>query len=371
MELMKEKWGLIDGNQIHLYRILDEKTGFEASFTEVGASIVRVKMPDKDGNVSDIHYGRKNAQEIQKNEDDGYLGSIVGRVASFLYFASFELDGEKYEVTKNMFGNHSKHGGEHGFNTQIWTMENIEETDEKISITFSYLSKDGEEGYPGNLDIKTKYFVSKNMEIGWEITATTDKPTIINIVNHAYWNLEPWGETIDRMKFQINGNTYYKAKIGKIALETIGDILHIKKKHQKLPYKVRNLDELKTDLTEPHSFSEIFDMIGELDGTFILNKTDNKMNPESKAEYAAKLISESTGRSMEVYTTEPAAIVYTGNYMHEVIAFGKKCEKHQAVCIEAGRLENGIKISKYKDWVILRPEKTFYHKTIHKFSLIT
>lgn len=370
MELKKQQWGTIKGKTIHLYRVIDETSRFQVSFTEIGASIVRVRMPDKDGNIADIHYGRGNPKAVYENEDDGYLGSIVGRVASFLYFAQFELDGEQYDVSTNMFAVHSTHGGKHGFNEKIWKVESTDVQDDRASIKFSYLSKNGEEGYPGNLQTRVTYTVTSDMELTWEITATTDKATIVNIINHAYWNLEGFGRLIDEMEFQINGTHQFQVKMGKVVVESLLHLLHLKRKHERPPYEIKPLDRLELDLTESHSFSHIFDVLGDLDGTILLKKSEGDGAEDQELKYAAKLYSKRTGRKMAIYTTEPAAIVYTGNYMDKVESFGEKCVKHQAVCIETCRPENAVQFNDYKNMVILRPGDTYRHKTSHKFSII-
>ena len=189
IEISREAWGsLPNGSEVEKYRIAVPERQFEMTFTNLGASILQVRMTDRNKDIDDIHYGRLTPEALFQNTDNAYLGSIVGRVASTIPFAQFNIEGTDYHITPNMMGVHSQHGGRFGFNTKLWKCVKFEtqSTTNEAVLQFAYNSADGEEGYPGNLNVIVTYSLTNDLTFSWDIRATTDKATIVNIINHAY-----------------------------------------------------------------------------------------------------------------------------------------------------------------------------------------
>lgn len=370
MEINRKIWGKVNNQDSELFIAMDPDTGYEVHITDVGASIVRVKIPDKNGVVGDIHYGKSSPIEVYNG--NGYLGSVVGRTASFLYFATFEIDGVKYNVDKNFLFEHHQHGGFNGFNKKIWKCIGTSADDNKAVIQFQYISPDGECGYPGNLTTNLTYTISSDMELIWEFKSTTDKPTIVNLINHAYWNLDGIQSLIDNMEIKVNASKYFADNKKMIVGNTLLHKVRLQKNHIQCPFVLKDVSGYNIDLHEHHSFSKLFQVIGDIDHVFLL---DTKL-PERKTvketdpvQFAAEIYSPNTGRCLSIYTTEPCLIVYSGNSMDSVKAFGKQSKKHAAVCLETSRFTSGIMLPEYRDFMILKPDSTYYHKTVNKFSL--
>ncbi|MBD3350559.1 MAG: hypothetical protein GF364_03635, partial [Candidatus Lokiarchaeota archaeon] len=268
MHVERKTWGQVNGLNSELLIIKCENTGFEVHLTDIGASIVRVRMPDKTGDITDIHYGRANPQAIYDNEDNGYLGSVVGRVASLISFGQFELNGKKYKLTPNMLGIHTQHGGAKGFNTKLWNIDNVDENDNQVSVGFRYISVDGEEGFPGRLTTSVLYTITESMELSWEFRATSDKTTIVNLINHAYWNLDGFGHSINDLHLKIAASKYQHLKMGRLIVESIAHKLHIKRKHGYIAYDIRDCKENGLDFNEFKSLEEHLNDRGDLDHIF-------------------------------------------------------------------------------------------------------
>jgi aldose 1-epimerase len=370
MEFIRKVWGQVKDTVSELFIVRDPETGFEVQITDIGASIVRVKVPDRNGVINDIHYGKSSPIEVFNG--NGYLGSVVGRTASFLYFATFQIDGVTYNVDQNFLLCHHQHGGFNGFNKQIWKCIQTSNDEDNVIIQFQYVSRDGECGYPGTLTTNLTYTITSEMELIWEFKSTTDKPTIVNLINHAYWNLDGIYNLINDMELKINASRYFMDNKKLIVANTILHKLNIKKKHIQCPFILKEVSGYDIDLHQAHLFSDLFNSIGDLDHVFLLDSDQNPkkvIRETDPLQFAAELYSPRTGRCLTVTTTEPCLVVYSGNSMDTVKSFGKVCKKHGAVCLETSRFTSGIMLPEYQDLMILRPNSTYYHKTINKFSI--
>jgi aldose 1-epimerase len=210
------------------------------------------------------------------------------------------------------------------------------------------------------------------MELIWEFKSTTDKPTIVNLINHAYWNLDGIHALIDNLELKVNASKYFADNKLMIVGNTLLHKIRFQKKHIQCPFVLKDVSGYKIDLHEYHSFSKLFQVIGDLDHVFLLDSQIPERRIVTDADplqFAAELYSPKTGRCLSVYTTEPCLIVYSGNSMESVKSFGKQCRKHAAVCLETSRFTSGIMLPEYRDFMILRPNSTYYHKTINKFSI--
>jgi len=383
MEIKKKIWSIIEGNQAELIILKstnEDKLDFEISFTNIGASIVNFKIQNKNGELLDILYKKDNPEDYFFNEDKSYMGSIVGRVASLVSFGHFEIKedeiNKEYKLSKNLFGVHHMHGGFFGLNRKIWNVTECNISDKnEANITFSIISKDNEEGYPGNLNISVNYQVKifsneKKLEFSYRILTKPDKTTIINIINHAYWNLNGIFNSIDEMEIKLNSKQYIKINYFKFIIQTLISKLRIKKYFKLFPIEIKNCNENGLNFENPMKFKDIFKIFGDLDTNFLLENYDNYEKPaELKLTdliYVGFLSSKKSGLKMELYTTEPSITIFSGNNMK---SFNKKCKKHFGVCLETMKPPNAINIPQFANWIKFKPNENYLHYTKFIFTI--
>ena len=333
-----------------LYTVEDDVTGFRVSLTDLGAAIVSVELPGRDGRVSGVAFGHGSAEEALKM--GSYLGSTIGRVAGRIAEGQFTIDGVEHTLSRNDSGRHTLHGGDEGFDRRFWKTKrySVSKRYSETVVVFGLRSEDGDQGFPGNLDLEVEYTV-RPMEISWEYRAKTDAPTVVNMTNHAYWNLDGHDNLIDKTELRLNASYYLPA-----------DTYHIP------TGEVRPVAGTPLDLHTASSFERVFSLYGDVDNCFLLDALRDEKTSGSLV-HAAELTSPNTGRRMEVLTTEPCIVLYTGNYMDRVTSFGKPCRKHSAVCLEAQKPPNAINLPRFRDSVILRPDQEYTQRTMHKFSV--
>ena len=339
----------IDGKQTGLY-ILTNKFGSEITVTNYGAKIVSLMVPDKNGKPVDVVLGHPNMDEYLKSEEP-YFGAICGRTANRIANGKFTLEGKEYNLAVNN-GPNSLHGGLKGFNAVVWEVVNVSEN----KIELHYVSKDGEEGFPGNLDVYLTYILTDDNALDIFYRATTDKTTILNLTNHSYFNLSGEGDDyIGDHVLTLNADTYLPTDATAIPY---GDAQPVK--------------NTPMDFTSPHTIGErINDDFQQLvfgkgyDHTYVLNK-------QSEDEYAYVGVCQSpkTGIKMEMYTTEPGVQMYTGNWMtgNFKAKNGHTYPERSAVCFETQHYPDSINKPQYPS-VILKPEETFNSRTTYKFSV--
>ena len=319
-----------DGSEVKLITLRNSK-GMSAKIITYGAIIKELQAPDRDGNFTNIVLTTDSLEKFQR----GFNGAaaIIGRVVNRIGGAQFELDGTTYKLPANDRQN-TIHGGRKGFAQSVWTVEDAPVKDNESSVKLTYLSKDGEEGFPGNLKTSVIYSLTDNNELRIDYEAETDKPTIANLTNHAYWNLAGGGSCLDNILW-IPSESYTPADDDSI---TTGEILPLK--------------GTLMDFNEP---TRIGDRIQQLkpkmagyDHNFILSEgKDMKM--------AARLIEPKSGRIMEVRTTQPAVQLYTGNHLG-----------HTAVCLETQHYPDAIHHPNFPS-IVVRPEAPLIETTLFTF----
>ena len=348
LTLAEKNWGDENGQAITLYSVEDSESKFLVEVSNYGATLVRVKVADRDGNVEDVNFGQ--AEFSLFRSEGAYLGAVVGRVANRISDGIFTLEGKNYTLLKNNNGKHALHGGKDGFTYRVWNLIEKTTSDTKIELTFEYLSQDGEEGYPGELSVLCKYIIESNV-VAWEFSAHTKQTTIINMTNHAYWNLESPDSLVDDHELQINSEEFM-----------VGDEDNL------VTGEIKNVKGTGLNFLESKLVKDAFAKFGDIDNNFFLKGyQENKLHKTPI--FAAELYSPKSGRVMTVETTEPCIQIYTGNYLEGVHSFGKTLKKHSAICLETQRVPNAIKIPEYSDTVILKPGEEYFHKTVHKFSV--
>ena len=343
MSINKETFGkATDGEEIYLF-ILTNSNGLRAKVTNYGAIWVSLEVPDRDGKNGDITLGYDNLDGYIN--DTGYLGATVGRYACGIANGKFQLNGIEYKLALNAGEKHA-HGGIKGFNKVVWNGEEVK-NDEGVGVKFTYLSRDGEEGYPGNLSVTVNYTLTNNDEFKISYEAETDKPTIINLTNHSYFNLTGDASiNILGHELTINADSI-------IPLDNIG-----------LPQN-REKESIKgtpLDFTQSEKIGAGINNVGTgYDHCYILNTGGGLLT------LAAKVYEPKGGRVMELYTTEPGLVFYTGNFLNGIRGKGGQVyQKHHGFCLETQHFPDSPNHPEFPS-VILNPGDKYTHITVYKF----
>jgi aldose 1-epimerase len=320
-----------DGSKVKLITLRNYK-GMSAEIITYGAIIKALHAPDRNGNFTNILLTTDSLEKFQ----NGFSGAaaVIGRVVNRIGGAQFELDGTTYKLPANDKKN-TIHGGRKGFAQSVWTVEDVPMKNSESSVKLTYLSKDGEEGFPGNLKTSVTYSLTDNNELRLDYEAETDKPTIANLSNHAYWNLAGGGSCLDNILW-IPSESY---------TPTDNDLIPT---GEFLPLKGTVMD-----FSQP---TRIGDRIEQLKPK--INGYDhNYILAEGKGlKLAARLIEPKCGRIMEVRTTQPAVQLYTGNHLG-----------HTAVCLETQHYPDAIHHKNFPS-IVVRPGQPLKETTLFTFS---
>ena len=345
MSITRAPFGrLADGTAVEIYT-LTNKAGLEARITTYGAILVSLKVPDRKGVLADVNLGFDTL--------DGYLGThpyfgaIIGRYGNRIAKARFTLDGVEYRLAANNNGN-TLHGGIKGFDKVVWTAEPVE-SGRGPGLKLTYLSKDMEEGYPGNLAVSVVYTLTDANELEIRYEATTDKKTVLNLTNHAYWNLkgEGRGDILGHL-LQIEADRY-TAVDSPVNLIPTGEILAV----AGTPF----------DFTSPHAIGErIARVEGGYDHDFVLRSGGGTLT------LAARVEEPESGRAMEIWTDQPAIQLYTGNFLDGTVVGkgGKAYQRHFAFCLETQHFPDSPNHPNFPS-TVLEPGQTYRTVTVHKF----
>lgn len=337
----------VDNKPTDLF-ILINNNGLEMTVTNYGAKIVSLVVPDSKGNLVDVVTGHDSIDGYLSSPEP-YFGAVCGRTGNRIAKGSFVLDGVKYSLAINN-GPNNLHGGIKGFNAVVWDAKQID----RQTVELTYLSVDGEEGFPGNLATTIVYKLTDNNELDIQYLATTDKPTIVNLTNHSYFNLSGAGDpSIGDHLLQINADTY---------LPTDNTAIPYGKPEvvEGTPMDFRQPTAVGLRINEP--FEQLIFGKG-YDHNYILNKQANELS------FCARVESPKTGIVMEAYTTEPGVQLYTGNWMTGEFE-GKNKQRYperSALCLETQHFPDSINRPEYPS-VVLRPGEKFESQTVYKFS---
>lgn len=337
----------IDGKQVNLYTLKND-SGMVVKITNFGARIVSMLVPDKNGKYDDIALGFGSLDGYLN--DDMYLGCVVGRYANRIGKATFKLDGKTYNLYANDHGN-TLHGGLKGFDKKVW-----DATQQGDTLTLTCTSPDGEEGYPGNLQVTVQYILTNNNELVMKYQATTDKKTVINLTNHAYYNLhgEGNGDILDHYLEIFASQT---TAVDSLLIPT-GEFADV----SNTPF----------DFRKPHKIGERINDDNEqlkngrgYDHNWVLDKKENELA------LAVRLTDSISGRVLELYTTEPGVQVYTGNFMNgKVIGkSGKPYNYRGAIAMEPQHFPDSPNKPNFPS-VVLEPGKTYTQTSIVKIGVI-
>lgn len=326
--------------------VLKNKNGMEVALASYGARIMGITVPDRDGNLADVVLGYDTGRAYKTAEDKPYLGATIGRYANRISEGTFSLDGEKYKLTCNNGLNHL-HGGSVGFDKVNWKADKF-----KNGVQFSYVSKDGEEGYPGNLTITVTYTLTVDNALEIDYQATTDKATVVNLTNHSYFNLSGEGSpTVLNHELMIDADVFTPVNNTATPL----------KKSQRVagtPFDFRKAKPVGRDIEQHHEQL----VLGKgYDHNFILNKNQK---------VAAELYDPASGRLMEVLTDEPGVQLYTANFLNNSLIgkSGRSYQKRSALCLETQHFPNSPNRPDFPS-TILRPGEVYKSQTRYRFSV--
>lgn len=339
----------LDGKTTDLY-ILKNSKNATAAFTNYGARIISLQVPDQSGRLTDVVVGFSGVNGYI-NSTEPYFGATIGRYGNRIAHGKFTLDGKEYNLFINN-GINSLHGGKKGFQDVIWDANQINDQ----SIEFSYFSKDMEEGYPGNLKVKVTYTLTDDNELNIDYNASTDKKTIINLTNHAFYNLNGEGSgSILNHQLQINADKFNPVDSTLIPAG-----------------KPSEVDGSPFDFRKPYSIGSRIEndhiqlRYGKgYDHNYILNR-----GASDDLFHAAKAIGDRSGIIMDVFTTEPGLQFYSGNFMQGKNTFknGSKDEFRTAFCLETQHFPDSPNRPDFPS-TVLDKGKSYKSRTVYKFSV--
>ena len=337
---------LREGASVRIYT-LTNRHGLEVRITNYGGRVVSLKTPDRNGKFADIVLGFDTL--------DGYLadpgpffGALVGRYANRIGHARFTLDGVEYKLEKND-GENSLHGGSHGFDKAVWTPRELPDG----GLQLSYLSKDGEEGYPGNLTVTVVYHLTDANELRIDYSATTDKDTVVNLTNHSYFNLKGAGEgDILDHRIMLNADRFTPVDSGLIPT---GELRAV----SGTPFDLRKSTAIGAHIGDA---DQQLKLGRGYDHNWVLNKKAGALGLAARVEEPA------SGRVLEVRTTQPGVQFYTGNFLDGSIrGKGGKVYGHRSgFCLETQHFPDSPNKPDFPT-TVLKPGQTFHSTTIFRF----
>ena len=338
----------IEGKKTDLYQLKNEK--IEVYITNYGARIVSLLSPDRKGIMGDVVLGFKSIADYQKAKTP-YHGCLIGRYGNRIAKGKFKLNGATYELPINNNENHL-HGGPDGFHNQVWDVIAVNQN----SIVMTYVSKDGEMGYPGNLSVEVTYAINGN-ELSIAYKAKTDKATPVNLTNHAFFNLagEAKGSINDHL-LMINASHFTPVDEGLIPLGEIQSL-------EDSPFDFRRAKTIGRDLNQQVSDIQL-SRGGGYDHNFVLDKESR-----GSMSFAARVVDPKSGRQMDIFTEEPGLQFYGGNFMDgsDVGKYGTKFEYRASFALETQHYPDSPNKPKFPS-TILNPGETYQTKSIYKFS---
>jgi aldose 1-epimerase len=343
MKLQRKSYGkLPDGRETEIFSLRNSH-GVSARVTNYGCIIVSVETPDRNGEAGEITLGFDSLQGYLASHP--YFGALVGRFANRIAGGKFELDGNPYNLACNEKGKNHLHGGTLGFDKRLWTAEEIREP-ETAGVRFSYTSPDGEEGYPGELEVTVTYSLNEAGELRLDYRAETSRPTPINLTNHAYWNLSgPASGTVYDHLLTLHCSRYLPVNE---QLIPNGDILPV----ENTPLDFRKQKAIGRDIEKlPVGY----------DHCFVVDRKGSGLEP------VARVLDPASGRGFELLSTKPAVQLYTANFLDGIRgAGGRSFDKHTALCLETEFYPDAVNHPEFPS-AVLRPGEVYAHSTVHRF----
>lgn len=349
MNIARASFGkLLDGVEISKY-ILQNRHGLSLGVIPFGAAITEFYMPDRRGNFDNIVLGYDRLNDYI--DDPHNFGGTMGRFANRIAHGRFTLNGKEYRLVQND-GDHHLHGGHRRFNKVLWEAV-PQQDDDSVGIVFSYISKNGEENYPGNLKISVTYRLNNSNEVFFIYSAQTDQETPVNLTNHAYWNLKgaDKGRILDH-RLTLNCTR---------CLETTDTLIPTG--------RILSVRNSPLDFTTEKSIGDDIKATGNgYDHCFVIN--ESSAMDEGQLKYAARVLEPNSGRCMTVFTDQPGIQFYTGNFLNNVAgARGNRYDRHHALCLETQNFPDAVNQAGFPN-PYLKPGSIYTTTTMHRFFLM-
>ena len=344
----KQPFGTTDGKEISLYT-LKNAAGMEVKISNYGGVITQIRVPDRNKKFDDVVLGFENLEGYENNTS--YFGALIGRYGNRIGHGKFQLDGKMYQIPTND-GPNALHGGTTGFNKRVWDAREIN-SKEGPALELHYLSPDGEMGFPGNLNVTVRYTLEKKNALRLDYSATTDKDTVLNLTNHSYFNLAGAGSgTILKHMLTIKADSYTPVDdtlIPNGAIEPVAGT----------PFDFRRATEIGSRINqsdEQLKFGKGYDQ------NFVLTL------PGNLNEMAVKVEEPTSGRTLEVYTTQPGVQFYTGNFLDgKMSGIGGAFNYRTALCLETQHFPDSPNHVNFPS-TELKPGVKFHSTTIYRFG---
>ncbi|MFZ5897237.1 MAG: aldose epimerase family protein [Myxococcota bacterium] len=344
--IQKAAFGKHEDKDVELYT-LTNKNGLVLKATTYGAAVTELWVPDRSGKLGDVVIGFDTLEGYETGT--GFFGATVGRVANRIRNAKFTLEGKAYTLAASDPPHHL-HGGKKGWDKVVWTAETFE-SPEGPAVVFTYASKDGEEGYPGNVTAKTTYTLTHKNEFKVLMEASTDKTTLVNMAHHTYWNLGGFTSgPILEQELTLHADSY-----------TPGDPV--------VPTgAVKAVKGTPFDFTTGKPIGRDLAAVGGkpigYDHNFVVNGDPHTLRP------VARLRDPKSGRVLTLEADQPGVQFYSGNFLDgKAKGKGTSYAQYTGLCLETQKFPNSINVPAWKDEVILRPGQAYKHTMIHRFSV--
>jgi aldose 1-epimerase len=343
--ILEAAFGTFEGRQVKLYTLTNAH-GLVAKISDYGGIVTELHAPDKAGKLADVVLGFDKLDDYVKGSP--YFGAVIGRVANRIANAQFSLEGRTFKLSAND-GKHLLHGGKHGWDKVLWSAV-ARETDNGPALQLSYVSKDGEEGFPGNVTAHNTYTLTNDNELKIEMEATADKTTVVSMAHHSYWNLGGHGSGL------ITGDelTLFAERY------TPGDPVP--------DGKIKSVKGTPFDFMTPKPIGKDLKAAGGspvgFDGNWIVDGDPHALRR------VARLRNLASGRVLELFADQPGVQFYTGNFLDgsHVGKGGVRYQQYAGLCLESQRFPNSINVPAWKDEVILKPGATYRHTMLFKLS---
>jgi aldose 1-epimerase len=344
LKITSKVWGTTsEGQEVQLFTLTNSH-GHTVDLTNWGATIVAVRVPDRDGERANVTLGFPSLEGYLQRHP--FFGSTVGRFCNRIAGGRFELDGQEYTLVQNNNGNHL-HGGTVGFDAQLWSAEPMELVD-RVGVRFQLISPDGQEGYPGRLEVIAEYTWDDENQLAYAFTATTDRPTVVNLTNHAYWNLAGAGNRsiVDHV-LAVEADQFLEVD------ETL------------IPTgKLLQAADTPFDFLNPRRIGDAIDQLEATKGydhCYVVRGKKGSLRP------AARVVEPDSGRTMDVWTTQPGMQFYTGNHLpgdDSSAGFGQ----HAGFCLETQHYPDAPNKHEFLS-TRLNPDQTLSETTVHRFGV--
>ncbi|WP_031409196.1 aldose epimerase family protein [Geobacillus vulcani] len=349
MKVTYEKWAGYNGKDVLLFTLTNDH-GVELSAMNYGCVVTRLCVPDRNGNIENVVLGFDRFEPYIENAP--YFGAVIGRVAGRIRGASFELEGIAYQLAKNENNNHL-HGGPNGFHRVLWRAETVQR-DDAVGVVFSYTSPDGEEGYPGTLEVQVAYWLNNDNE--WTVTyrARSDKTTLLNVMNHTYFNLSGNGKR-DILDHTLTIQSSRVLELNEELIPT-GRVLDV----AGTPFDLRHGKMIREAVESGHPQIELVG--GGYDHPFWLDRHHDK---------EIVLSDQESGRTLTVETDEVGVVVYTSNQLPEGMDLGGvPSRKHLGICLETQGLPDAVHHPQFPS-IVLPADKERVSTTVYRFGVRT